>query len=70
MFLVLPSRICGPWVVVHNPRFFRRALCGGDTGMGEAFMQGDWSSPDLVAVVRLAVRNLERIEKGNPLCPR
>ncbi len=54
-------------VVVHNPRFFRRALCGGDTGMGEAFMQGDWSSPDLVAVVRLAVRNLERIEKGNPL---
>ena len=34
-------------------------------GMGEAFMQGDWSSPDLVALVRLAVRNLNRIENGN-----
>jgi cyclopropane-fatty-acyl-phospholipid synthase len=54
-------------VVVHNQRFFRRALFGGDMGMGEAFMQGDWSSPDLVAVVRLAVRNLDRIEKGNRL---
>jgi cyclopropane-fatty-acyl-phospholipid synthase len=54
-------------VVVHNQRFFRRALFGGDMGMGEAFMQGDWSSPDLVAVVRLAVRNLDRIEKGNGL---
>jgi cyclopropane-fatty-acyl-phospholipid synthase len=52
-------------VLVHNELFFRRALFGGDMGMGEAFMQGDWSSPDLVAVVRLAVRNLDRIEKGN-----
>lgn len=52
-------------LVVHNARFFRRALFGGDMGMGEAFMQGDWSSPDLVALVRLAVRNLNRIENGN-----
>src|SRR5271165_625836 len=52
-------------VLVHNERFFLRALFGGDMGIGEAFMQGDWSSPNLVAVVRLAVRNLDRIEKGN-----
>ena len=54
-------------LVVHNERFFRRALFGGDIGMGEAFMDGDWSSPDLVAVVRLAVRNLENMESGNKL---
>jgi cyclopropane-fatty-acyl-phospholipid synthase len=54
-------------VVVHNQRFFHRALFGGDIGMGEAFMQGDWSSPDLVAVVRLAVRNLDYLEQGSRL---
>jgi cyclopropane-fatty-acyl-phospholipid synthase len=54
-------------LIVHNPRFFRRALLGGDMGMGEAFMQADWSSPDLVALVRLAVRNLNGIQDGGKL---
>jgi cyclopropane-fatty-acyl-phospholipid synthase len=54
-------------LVVHNERFYRRALFGGDIGMGEAFMDGDWSSPDLVALVRLAVRNLDQVESGNRL---
>ena len=54
-------------LVVHNERFYRRALFGGDIGMGEAFMDGDWSSPDLVGLVRLAVRNLEAVESGNRL---
>src|SRR5271157_2585005 len=54
-------------LVVHNERFYRRALFGGDIGMGEAFMDGDWSSPDLVAVVRLAVRNLDQVESSNKL---
>ena len=54
-------------LVVHNERFYRRALFGGDIGMGEAFMDGDWSSPDLVALVRLAVRNLNEVESGNKL---
>lgn len=49
-------------VAVDNERFFQRAVSGGDIGLGEAWMDGDWSSPDLVAVVRLAVRNLARDE--------
>jgi cyclopropane-fatty-acyl-phospholipid synthase len=53
------------YVVVHKERFFQRALLGGDIALGEAWMDGDWSSPDLVAVVRLAVRNLARIEEQN-----
>ena len=52
-------------VVVHHPRFFRRAVFGGDVGMGESYMDGDWSSPDLVSVVRLAVRNLHAVENKN-----
>ena len=54
-------------LVVHRERFFRRALWGGDMGMGEAYMDGDWSSPDLVALVRLAVRNLGQLESSNAL---
>jgi len=54
-------------VAVHRDRFFRRALFGGDLAIGEAWMDGDWSSPDLVAVVRLAVRNLARMDGQNRL---
>jgi cyclopropane-fatty-acyl-phospholipid synthase len=49
---------------VHRARFFQRAIFGGETALGEAYMDGDWSSPDVVALVRLAVRNLSRLEKG------
>jgi cyclopropane-fatty-acyl-phospholipid synthase len=38
---------------------------GGDTAIGEAYMDGDWSTPDLVSLMRLAVRNLAQLEKSN-----
>jgi cyclopropane-fatty-acyl-phospholipid synthase len=52
---------------VNNERFFSRVLWGGDDAAGDAYIDGDWSSPDPVAVVRLAVRNLGRLEKANPI---
>jgi cyclopropane-fatty-acyl-phospholipid synthase len=52
-------------VAVHHDRFFQRALFAGDIGVGEAYMEGEWSTPDLVAVVRLALRNLNQLENGN-----
>jgi cyclopropane-fatty-acyl-phospholipid synthase len=48
-------------VFVHHERFFGRVLWGGDEGAGDAYVDGDWSSPDLVAVVRLAVRNRQML---------
>ena len=54
-------------LVVHRDRFFQRALFGGDVAIGEAWVDGDWSSPDLVSVVRLAVRNLARLDSQNRL---
>ncbi len=54
-------------VVVHNERFFSRVLWGGDDGAGDSYVDGDWSSPDPVAVVRIAARNLSQLEGGNPL---
>jgi len=50
---------------VHDERFFARAIFGGDIGIGESYMDGDWSSPDLVAVVQAAVRNMQHMDKTN-----
>ena len=44
-------------LTVHDERFFLRALTGSDIGLGESFMDGDWTTPDLVPLVRLMLRN-------------
>ena len=54
-------------IAVHDERFFSRVLWGGDDAAGDSYMDGDWSSPDPVAVVRLAARNLSQLERGNPV---
>jgi cyclopropane-fatty-acyl-phospholipid synthase len=54
-------------VRVHDDRFFRRVLAGSDIGLGEAYVDGDWSSPDLVAFLRLAIRNLALFEGRHQL---
>ena len=54
-------------IFVHDESFFRRAVLGGDMAIGEAWMDGAWTSPDLVSVVRLAVRNLPAVENRNAL---
>jgi len=53
-------------IAVHDERFFSRLLFGGDDAAGDAYVDGDWSSPDVVAVVRLAARNLQTLEGGHP----
>jgi cyclopropane-fatty-acyl-phospholipid synthase len=54
-------------IAVHDERFFSRVLWGGDDAAGDSYVDGDWSSPDPVAVVRLFARNLSELEGGNPL---
>ena len=54
-------------LAVHDERFFRRAVLGGDAGIGEAYVDGDWSTPDLVSLVRFGVRNLDQLEAGSRL---
>ncbi|MEO8026201.1 MAG: cyclopropane-fatty-acyl-phospholipid synthase family protein [Bryobacteraceae bacterium] len=51
--------------LVHDERFFRRAVLDGDIGLGESYMAGEWSSPDLTNVIRIAVRNLKHLESGS-----
>jgi cyclopropane-fatty-acyl-phospholipid synthase len=51
--------------VIHDERFFARAVTGADIGIGESFMDGDWTSPDLVALIRLWVRNLRTLDASH-----
>ena len=51
-------------VAIHDPRVFRRGLLGGEVGLGEAYVDGAWSSPDPVAVVRVALRNMACFDQG------
>jgi cyclopropane-fatty-acyl-phospholipid synthase len=46
---------------VARDRVFRRLMLGGEVGIAEAFMDGDWTSPDLAAVFEFAARNTERL---------
>jgi cyclopropane-fatty-acyl-phospholipid synthase len=46
---------------IHDREALARMLLGGETGGGEAYMDGLWSSPDLAALLRLAARNREAL---------
>jgi len=48
--------------VIHDERFFVRAVTAADVGIGESYMEGEWTSPDVVALVRLCVRNLRNLD--------
>ena len=56
----------GPEAVlqVRDPKFFSRVVLGSDIGFGEAFMHGEWDSPDPVAVVRFFIRNRDVFADG------
>jgi cyclopropane-fatty-acyl-phospholipid synthase len=46
-------------VRVRRERFFRRCVLGGDIGFAEAFMDGDWETPDLTAVIAWFIHNVD-----------
>jgi cyclopropane-fatty-acyl-phospholipid synthase len=52
---------------VRDPEFYRRAALNGSVGAAEAYMDGMWECDDLVALVRILVRNqgrLDAMERG------
>lgn len=46
---------------VHDHSTWRDLLTGGSVGAAEAFVAGDWSTPDLVALLRFFSRNIDRM---------
>ncbi|KHO64050.1 SAM-dependent methyltransferase [Pseudomonas flexibilis] len=49
-------------IQVHDEAFWPMVAGNGSIGAGEAYMQGYWSSPDLTAVIRLFVVNLNVLD--------
>ncbi len=47
---------------VHRWRAVSKMLVGGDVGFAEGYMDGDWSTQDLSALLELAVENTETLE--------
>jgi cyclopropane-fatty-acyl-phospholipid synthase len=45
-------------MILHRWRTLRRLLFQGDVSFAEAYMDGDWESPDLPALIELAGRNM------------
>jgi cyclopropane-fatty-acyl-phospholipid synthase len=44
---------------VHREAFFRKCVLSGDIGFAESHIDGDWTSPDLVAVVAWFILNID-----------
>ncbi len=44
-------------LILHRWRTMRRLLFGGDVGFAEAYIDGDWSTPDLATLIELAALN-------------
>ncbi len=49
-------------VYVHDQAMYREILTGGSIGAGESYMLRHWSTPDLVAVIRLFSANMSTVE--------
>jgi cyclopropane-fatty-acyl-phospholipid synthase len=49
-------------VQILDNSLYREILSGGSIGAGESYMQGHWSSPDLLSVMRLFSANMSTLQ--------
>jgi cyclopropane-fatty-acyl-phospholipid synthase len=54
-----------PTATVHvlSPRVWPMLLLRGSRGLAESYADGSWESPDLVALIRFAARNVETLDR-------
>lgn len=50
-------------LIVNDPSCFVDILTGGSIGAAEAYMTGDWVTPDLASLVKLMVRNMDILDQ-------
>lgn len=50
-------------MVIHNWRAASRLMTGGDVGFAEGYIAGDWSSPDVVALIAVAAENVVHLQE-------
>lgn len=61
----------GARIVVRDEAFFRKCVVSGPIGLGEAYVDGDWETPDLARVIAFFILNADstagmRTEGGRP----
>ena len=49
-------------VEIDDPNFYSDVAFGGTVGAGEAYIEGHWRTDDLVGLVRLLLRNRQRLD--------
>jgi cyclopropane-fatty-acyl-phospholipid synthase len=49
---------------LHDEAVFARVLQGGDIGLAEAYVEGQWTTPDLRDLLELFMRNRESLERA------
>ncbi len=52
---------------INNPLAYSGVLLGGAVGAGESYIEGHWSSPELVDVVRLFTANMSMLQSMDAL---
>jgi len=62
--LVFSGDEAGPSATISLKRWraLRRVLSAGDIGFAEGYLDGDWTTADLAALIRVAVRNLKVLD--------
>ena len=53
-------------IILRHVDAARRVLFGGDLGLAEAYMDGQWETPDLMALLELGQRNMQALSVGRP----
>ncbi|POF40565.1 SAM-dependent methyltransferase [Pseudomonas laurylsulfativorans] len=61
VFGTVGSHLLGE-IHIHDPAAWGLVASNGSIGAGEAYIHGYWSSPDLTAVIRVFVSNLEVLD--------
>ena len=57
-----PAETLHATITVRDPAFYRLAALNGSVGAGESYMDGHWECDDLVSLVRILVRNRDRLD--------
>ena len=52
-------------MTIHDYRFFKDAVLGGDVGLGEAYMKGLWDTDDIPALFSVLIKNRPALANGN-----
>ena len=47
-------------LIIHDRAFYSRAILGGSVGLGDAYVDGVWSSPDLSKLLTLLAANVQK----------